>query len=48
MRAERIVAPFDRAAPGRGARLLDGWRRFLDGDLWHSFKRSPVTIVAFA
>ena len=30
-----------------GSRLLDRWQRFLDGDLWYSFKRSPVTIVAF-
>ncbi|MEM7041289.1 MAG: ABC transporter permease [Pseudomonadota bacterium] len=28
-------------------RLVDAVRRFLDGDVFHSFKRSPVTIVAF-
>jgi peptide/nickel transport system permease protein len=36
------------AAPGLGVRLTDRWRRFLDGDVFHSFKRSPVTIAAFA
>jgi hypothetical protein len=30
MRAERLEAPL---APGLGARLSDGWRRFFDGDL---------------
>jgi peptide/nickel transport system permease protein len=47
MRADRLEVPLARSAPGLGARLLDRWRRFFDGDLWHSFKRSPVTIVAF-
>ena len=28
-------------------RLVDAVHRFLDGDVFHSFKRSPVTIVAF-
>ncbi len=47
MRADRLELALAREAPGFGARLLDRWRRFLDGDLWHSFKRSPITIVAF-
>ncbi|MEM7021951.1 MAG: ABC transporter permease [Pseudomonadota bacterium] len=29
-----------------GARLGDDIRRFFDSDIWHSFTRSPVTIVA--
>ena len=37
----------DSLALGLGARLGDGLRRFLDGDLFHSFKRSPVTVIAF-
>jgi peptide/nickel transport system permease protein len=32
--------------PGVGARIVDGFRRFLDGDVFYSFRRSPVTIVA--
>jgi len=28
-------------------RVLDAIHRFLDGDVFHSFKRSPITIVAF-
>lgn len=32
---------------GFGARAVDGIKRFFDGDVFHSFKRSPVTIVAF-
>ncbi|MEZ5931114.1 MAG: ABC transporter permease [Alphaproteobacteria bacterium] len=31
----------------RQYRLADAVRRFLDGDVFYSFKRSPVTIVAF-
>ncbi len=27
-------------------RMADAWRRFFDSDIWFSFKRSPVTIVA--
>src|SRR3546814_9177669 len=34
------------AAAGFGARLADGLRRFFDGDLWHSFTRSPVAVVS--
>ncbi len=30
-----------------GSRFADAVRRFLDGDLFHSFCRSPITIVAF-
>ncbi|MDX1467182.1 MAG: ABC transporter permease [Halomonas sp.] len=28
-------------------RLNDDWRRFIDSDLFYSFRRSPITIVAF-
>ncbi|MGF1628374.1 MAG: ABC transporter permease [Kiloniellaceae bacterium] len=38
----------DLAAPGLGARLADGVRRFFDGDLWYSFTRSPVVMVSAA
>lgn len=31
----------------RPNRLVDAVRRFLDGDVFYSFKRSPITIVAF-
>jgi len=27
-------------------RLADGWRRFLASDVWFSFTRSPITIIA--
>ncbi|MGH6897490.1 MAG: ABC transporter permease [Geminicoccaceae bacterium] len=37
----------DGLALGFGARLSDGLRRFFDGDLFYSFKRSPVTVVSF-
>jgi peptide/nickel transport system permease protein len=33
---------------GFGARLFDGLRRFFDGDVFYSFRRSPVTVVSFA
>ena len=33
---------------GVGVRLADGFGRFFDSDLWHSFTRSPVTMVAAA
>ncbi len=33
--------------PSFGARIVDSLRRFFDGDVFYSFKRSPVTIVAF-
>jgi peptide/nickel transport system permease protein len=36
----------DPPAPGLGARLGDDLRRFFDGDVWHSFTRSPITIGA--
>ena len=32
---------------GYGARLADATRRFLGSDVFHSFRRSPVTIAAF-
>ncbi|MDJ0942830.1 MAG: ABC transporter permease [Kiloniellales bacterium] len=35
-------------APSFGARVADSLKRFFDGDVFYSFKRSPVTIVAFA
>ncbi len=34
-------------APSFGARVVDSLRRFFDGDVFYSFKRSPVTVVAF-
>jgi peptide/nickel transport system permease protein len=34
-------------APSLARRGADALQRFLDGDVFHSFKRSPVTIVAF-
>ena len=37
----------DRLALSLGQRLADSLRRFLDGDVFYSFSRSPVTIVAF-
>ncbi len=38
------------AVPSAGsvAHAVDHIRRFFDGDIWYSFKRSPVTIVAAA
>ena len=35
-------------APSLGGRIADGLRRFIDGDVFYSFRRSPVTIIAFA
>ncbi len=37
----------DRLALSLGQRLADSLRRFFDGDVFYSFSRSPVTIVAF-
>jgi peptide/nickel transport system permease protein len=37
-----------RVSPGLGARILDGGRRFLEGDVFHSFRRSPTTMIAAA
>ncbi len=31
---------------GLGRHFVDAVRRFFDGDVWYSFKRSPLTIVA--
>lgn len=31
-----------------GSGFMDGMRRFFDGDIWYSFTRSPVTMVAAA
>jgi peptide/nickel transport system permease protein len=36
------------AGPSLGARLVDGVRRFFDGDIWYSFTRSPVVMVSAA
>ena len=38
------------SAPGVGpwGHLVDGAKRFFDSDLWYSFRRSPVTVVAAA
>ena len=41
-------AEIEGLALGLGARLFDGLRRFLDGDVFYSFRRSPVTVVSFA
>ncbi len=35
------------AAPGRVARVVDSVHRFFDSDVYHSFKSSPVTVLAF-
>jgi len=32
--------------PGVIDHAIDGLRRFFDGDVWHSFTRSPITILA--
>ena len=37
----------EQLAPGFGARVVDSFRRFFDGDVFYSFRRSPITIVAF-
>lgn len=34
-------------SPTLGARASDAVRRFFDGDVYHSFKRSPVVVTAF-
>jgi peptide/nickel transport system permease protein len=34
-------------SPSLGARVSDAVRRFFDGDVYYSFKRSPVVVVAF-
>lgn len=39
--AAGAVAPLPVVAPAPGA-----WARFFDGDIWHSFRTSPVAIVA--
>jgi peptide/nickel transport system permease protein len=45
---QQVETQAELAAPPRfGARLVEGVKRFLDGDVFDSFKRSPVTIVAF-
>jgi len=38
----------DAAAPGIGLRIVDALRRFFDGDIWHSFTRSPVVMTSAA
>jgi peptide/nickel transport system permease protein len=40
-------AAMESLALGPGARLRDGLRRFFDGDIFYSFRRSPVTITSF-
>ena len=37
-----------RISPSLGTRVGDALRRFFDGDVYFSFKRSPVVVVAFA
>jgi peptide/nickel transport system permease protein len=44
MAVETQAAPRVSAA----AHVVDAFRRFFDGDVWYSFRRSPVTIVAAA
>lgn len=34
-------------SPSLGIRVVDAVRRFFDGDVYYSFKRSPVVVVAF-
>jgi len=41
-----IVAPDEIVLP-LGKRVRDSLRRFFTGDLFHSFRRSPVTVAAF-
>ena len=38
-----MTVPADLSAPARAA---DAIRRFFDGDIWHSFRSSPVTVIA--
>jgi peptide/nickel transport system permease protein len=40
-------AEIDGLALRPGARLFDAVRRFLDGDVFYSFRRSPATIISF-
>ena len=37
----------DTASSRPSSRIIDGLKRFFDGDVFYSFSRSPVTIVAF-
>ena len=41
-------APDNAPAVGPWGHLVDGVRRFFASDLWYSFRRSPITIVAAA
>ncbi len=48
--AEMAREPVDPHAPPQltfGRKLADGWNRFLDSDVFYSFKRSPLIIGAF-
>lgn len=38
----------DNTSPSLGQRVVDSLHRFFDGDVFFSFRRSPVTIIAFA
>jgi peptide/nickel transport system permease protein len=40
-------AEMEALALGFGARFSDAVRRFFDGDLFYSFRRSPVTVISF-
>ena len=42
-----VDADIAQIAPPFTRRVADAFARFLDGDVFHSFKRSPVTIAAF-
>ncbi|HJV59929.1 MAG TPA: ABC transporter permease [Albitalea sp.] len=43
---EVSVAPPPAAGVASAQPALGAWARFLDGDVWHSFKRSPVAVCA--
>jgi len=45
MTVDTDIAPI---SPPFGRRVADAVARFLDSDVFHSFRRSPVTIAAFA
>ncbi|NQW10297.1 MAG: ABC transporter permease [Alphaproteobacteria bacterium] len=44
--AETPIQRISTEAPKVAGRFGDGLRRFFDGDIWYSFTRSPVTMVA--
>ena len=50
MTGSNVTDPVNDVIVERGLwfRISDGARRFFDGDVFYSFKRSPVVMVAFA